>query len=91
MLGEDLIRMIEQYRFTVDLPLENRAFTLWAPELGVGESGASIKEARVPRRRRARVRAAVLGSLQRLAAHPRQGCPQELLAMLLESPPRVSA
>lgn len=39
--------MLEQYRFTVDLlPEEDGAFTLWVPELGVGESSATVKDAR---------------------------------------------
>lgn len=47
MSREDLARMLEQYRFSVDLlPEEEGAFTLWIPELGVGESGATIRKAR---------------------------------------------
>lgn len=47
MSREDLARTLERYRFTVDLlPEDDGAFTLWILELGVGESGPTIKEAR---------------------------------------------
>lgn len=39
--------LLAHYRFTVDLlPEEDGAFTLWVPELGVGESGKTIREVR---------------------------------------------
>ncbi len=44
---EDLARMLTNFRFTVDLlPEEEGAFTLWVPQLSVGESGKAIREAR---------------------------------------------
>jgi len=44
---EDLARSLAHYRFSVELlPEEDGAFTLWLPELAVGESGASVKAAR---------------------------------------------
>src|SRR5579864_1183229 len=47
MARDDLARMLDGYRFTVELlPEEDGAFTLWIPELSVGESGNTIKEAR---------------------------------------------
>ena len=47
MSREDLARVLQRYRFKVDLlPEEDGSVTLWIPELGVGESGKTIKEAR---------------------------------------------
>jgi hypothetical protein len=44
---DDLARSLSQYRFVIELlPEEDGAFTLWVPELGIGESGPSIKSAR---------------------------------------------
>lgn len=47
MAREDLARMLQRYRFTLDLlPEEDGHFTLWIPELNLGESGPTIKAAR---------------------------------------------
>src|ERR1700752_1854484 len=95
-----------EYRFTVDLlPEEDGAFTLWIPELGVGESGATIREAR--QALVSAVRAYVLHYWDRYAAgqhipEKKEQWPyvlrlslarndQELLALLLETVPRAEA
>jgi len=47
MPREDLARTLQRYRFTLELlPEEDGSFSLWIPELNVGESGKTIKEAR---------------------------------------------
>jgi hypothetical protein len=47
MASKDLVRVLERYRFSVDLlPEDDGSFTLWIPELGLGESGGTIKDAR---------------------------------------------
>src|SRR5579864_5703604 len=47
MSREDLARVLRRYRFSVDLlPEEDGSFTLWIPELEVGESGDTIRDAR---------------------------------------------
>lgn len=103
MSRDDLARTLDRYRFTVDLlPEDDGAFTLWIPELGIGESGPTIKESR--QALIAAVRAYVQQYWDRYAAwqhipDKRAQWPyvlrlslahgdQELLAMLLEAVPR---
>jgi Antitoxin of toxin-antitoxin, RelE / RelB, TA system len=47
MPREDLALMLRRYRFTLDvLPEDDGSFTLWVPEVGIGESGKTLHEAR---------------------------------------------
>jgi hypothetical protein len=103
---EDLAHMLSRYRFSVDLlPEEDGSFTLWIPELGIGESGATIKEAR--QALVGAVRAYVRHYWDRYEAWQHIGAKeaqwpyimrlslaqgdQELLSILLEGVPRAAA
>jgi len=103
---EDSAPILAHHRFTVDLlPEEEGAFTLWVPELSVGESGKTIKEARQALVEA--VRAYIQQYVGRYSAwkdipEKREQLPyvlrtflahddQDLLTMLLESVPRPDA
>jgi hypothetical protein len=103
MSRDDLIRTLDRYRLSVELlPEEDGAFSLWVPELAVGESGSTIREAR--QNLVSAVRAYILHYWDRYAAWQHipekkaqwpyvlrlslAGSDQELLSLLLESVPR---
>src|SRR5258708_599219 len=100
---EDLARSLACYRFTVDLlPEEDGAFTLWIPELSIGESGPSVKETRAALVQAVRAYAQHYWSRYAVWQHIPEKATQwqyvfrlslaqnddELIAMLLESVPR---